>query len=156
MKKLVWNLTPLNVLDFVCSVLCAKNMWSFPYIPHQSFRNTPYLWPFVIYLIMSDFRWPQTNLWTTVSPDFYQAGYIHWTIDMSLLPVKSCKKNKNSLATLGVNDPVDPLDVVTNLGVDAREIWIGTTNAPGDDAFKVAVTYKRAARITLPWKGIKV
>lgn len=72
-----------------------------------------------------------------------------------LLPVKCCKKNKHRLVTVGVDDPVDPADVVTNFGVDSWEIWIGTANAPGDDAFEVAVTYKRAAGVTLPRKRMK-
>lgn len=56
----------------------------------------------------------------------------------------------NCLVTVGVDDPVDPADVVTNFGVDTWEICIGATNAPGDNAFEEAVTYKRATRVTLP------
>ena len=48
-----------------------------------------------------------------------------------------------------LNDPVDPVEVVSHLGVDTRIISVCTADAPGHNALKFIVTDKRTSRIAL-------
>lgn len=48
-----------------------------------------------------------------------------------------------------LGDPVDPFNVVSNLGVDPGEVSIGTADAPGHDALKFTITYERSSRVPL-------
>ena len=42
-----------------------------------------------------------------------------------------------------LDDPVNPLGVVPDLGVHAGEVWVSTADAPRDDALKVSVADER-------------
>lgn len=48
-----------------------------------------------------------------------------------------------------LGDPVDPFNVVSHLGVDTREVCIGTADAPGHNALKFTIAYKRSTRVPL-------
>lgn len=48
-----------------------------------------------------------------------------------------------------LGDPVDPFNVVSNLGVDPGEVSIGTADAPGHNALKFTITYERTSRVPL-------
>lgn len=48
-----------------------------------------------------------------------------------------------------LGDPVDPFNIVSHLGVDTREVSISTADAPGHNAFKFTITYKRSSRVPL-------
>lgn len=61
---------------------------------------------------------------------------------------KSVTKQRNpSSAALG--DPVDPPDVVLNLGVNARVVGVGAADAPGHDSLKFTIAYQRSSRVAL-------
>lgn len=47
------------------------------------------------------------------------------------------------------SDPVDPSEVVLNLGVDARVVGVGAADAPRHNALKFPVTDKRSSRVSL-------
>ena len=48
-----------------------------------------------------------------------------------------------------LNDPVDPVEVVSDLGVDTRIISVCTADAPGHNALKLVVTDKWTPGIAL-------
>lgn len=48
-----------------------------------------------------------------------------------------------------LGDPVDPFNVVSHLGVDTREVSIGTADAPRHNTLKFTITYKRSSRVPL-------
>ena len=51
------------------------------------------------------------------------------------------------LAVLG--DPLDPSEVVSNLGVDTRVVSVGAADAPRYDALKFTVTNEWSSGVTL-------
>lgn len=48
-----------------------------------------------------------------------------------------------------VDYPFNPVDVVPHFGVNPREVWARTADAPGHDALEVAVTDEGTSRVTL-------
>lgn len=48
-----------------------------------------------------------------------------------------------------VDDPLDPVYIVPDFGVDSREVWLGTTDSPGNNALKVAIADEGTSGITL-------
>lgn len=47
------------------------------------------------------------------------------------------------------DNPVDPFDIVPDFGVDSREVWVGTTDSPGNNALKVTIADEGTTGITL-------
>lgn len=54
-----------------------------------------------------------------------------------------------TVSSVVLGDPVDPFNLVSHLGLDTGEVSIGTANAPGHNALKFAITYKRSSRVPL-------
>lgn len=48
-----------------------------------------------------------------------------------------------------VNNPVNPLNIAPDSGVDTRVVLISTANTPGDNALKVAIADKGAPGVAL-------
>lgn len=47
------------------------------------------------------------------------------------------------------DNPVDPFDIVPDFGVDSREVWVSTTDSPGNNALKVTIADEGTTGITL-------
>lgn len=47
------------------------------------------------------------------------------------------------------DNPVDPVYIVPDIGVDSREVCLGTTDSPGNNAFKFTIADERATGVTL-------
>lgn len=61
---------------------------------------------------------------------------------------KSVTKHRNP-SSAALSDPVDPSDVVLNLGVNTRVVGVGAADAPGHDSLKFTIAYQRSSRVAL-------
>ena len=55
---------------------------------------------------------------------------------------------------LAIDNPIDPIDVGRDFGIDTRVVRIGTTNAPWDDSLQVSIADQRTSRVSL-WNKTK-
>lgn len=69
------------------------------------------------------------------------------TLSVSVHGISIVILTKEKTASLAVvlHDPLDPADVLPDLGVNTRKVGVGTADAPGHDALKVSITDQRAA-----------
>lgn len=61
---------------------------------------------------------------------------------------KSVAKHQNPFLA-ALSDPVDPSEVVLDLGVDTRVVGVSAADAPRHDALKFTIADQRSSRVAL-------